>query len=74
MEETIKSQKIELIRIFVDKLPPKYQRLVKLRYFAGLTLEEAAAALDISRATASRYWAYARAFLYEAVSGEINSP
>lgn len=53
---------------------PQEAELVKLRYFAGLTLEEAAAALDISRATASRYWAYARAFLYEAISGEINSP
>jgi RNA polymerase sigma factor (TIGR02999 family) len=38
--------------------------LVKLRYFAGLSLEEAAAAMNISRATASRYWTYARAFLH----------
>ena len=53
---------------------PREAELVKLRYFAGLSLEEAAAALDISRATASRYWAYARAFLYDAISGEIGSP
>ncbi len=38
--------------------------LVKLRFFAGLTLEEAAAALRISPATADRYWAFSRAWLF----------
>ena len=42
--------------------------LVKLRFFAGLTLEEAAAALGLPRRTADRYWAYARAWLYQALS------
>ena len=42
--------------------------LVKLRYFAGLRIEEAAAVLGISRATADRYWAYARAWLYHEIS------
>jgi RNA polymerase sigma factor (TIGR02999 family) len=37
--------------------------LVKLRYFAGLSLDQAAAALQISAATAYRHWAYARAWL-----------
>jgi len=37
--------------------------LVKLHYFTGLSLEEAADALAISRASAYRYWAYARAWL-----------
>ena len=37
--------------------------LVKLRFFAGLTLEQAAAVLDFSPATADRYWAYARVWL-----------
>lgn len=41
--------------------------LVKLRFFAGLTNREAAAALSISPATADRYWAYARAWLYQAI-------
>jgi RNA polymerase sigma factor (TIGR02999 family) len=41
--------------------------LVKLRYFAGLTLEEAAAVLDISVPTAKRDWAYARAWLYDEI-------
>ena len=37
--------------------------LVKLRYFAGLSHQEAALSLGISRATADRHWAYAKAFL-----------
>jgi RNA polymerase sigma factor (TIGR02999 family) len=41
--------------------------LVKLRYFAGLSIEEAAAALGVSEATAKRWWAYARAWLYSEV-------
>jgi RNA polymerase sigma factor (TIGR02999 family) len=39
-------------------------RLVTLRYFAGLTVEQAAELLGISEATAKRWWAYARAWLY----------
>jgi RNA polymerase sigma factor (TIGR02999 family) len=39
--------------------------LVKLRFFAGLTLAETADALGIGRRTADRYWAYARAWLYD---------
>lgn len=43
--------------------------LVKLRYFAGLTIEEAADTLGISPATAKRYWVYSRAWLFQAVNG-----
>jgi RNA polymerase sigma factor (TIGR02999 family) len=42
---------------------PAKAELVKLRYFAGLTLSEAAAALGVSTATADRSWKYARAWL-----------
>ncbi len=42
---------------------PVKANLVKLRYFAGLTLEQAAAVLEISLATARRYWSYARVWL-----------
>jgi RNA polymerase sigma factor (TIGR02999 family) len=42
--------------------------LVKLRFFAGLTLVEAAQALDVSEPTAKRYWAYARAWLYREIT------
>ena len=43
--------------------------LVKLRYFAGLSHQEAAAVLGISRATADRYWAYSKAYLFAATGG-----
>ena len=43
--------------------------LVELRFFAGLTLEQAAETLGISPATADRHWAYARAFLYHEIHG-----
>jgi RNA polymerase sigma factor (sigma-70 family) len=49
---------------------PRKAELVKLRYFAGLSVQEAADVLGISRATADRYWAYAKAWLYCAISGE----
>jgi len=42
--------------------------LVKLRYFAGLTLEQAADLLEISPTTAKRHWTYARAWLYKAIT------
>ena len=48
---------------------PQKAELVKFRYFAGLTIEEAAQALDISPATAKRYWTYSRAWLFQAISG-----
>jgi RNA polymerase sigma factor (TIGR02999 family) len=49
--------------------------LVKLRYFAGLTGAQAARALGISRATADRYWAYARAWLHrEMTHGDAGAP
>jgi DNA-directed RNA polymerase specialized sigma24 family protein len=41
---------------------------VKLRYFAGLTADQAAASLGISPSTADRHWAYARAWLRRAMS------
>jgi RNA polymerase sigma factor (TIGR02999 family) len=42
--------------------------LVKLRYFAGCTIEQAARALGISTATAERYWKYARAWLHQEIT------
>ncbi len=43
---------------------PDKARLIELRYFAGCSLEETAEFLGISRATAQRHWAFARAWLY----------
>jgi DNA-directed RNA polymerase specialized sigma24 family protein len=50
-----------LIRFAV--LEPAKAELVKLRYFAGCSIDEAADLLGISRTSAKRYWAYARAWL-----------
>ena len=44
--------------------------LVKLRYFVGMTIEEAAESLGISEATAKRHWAYARAWLFEEIRNQ----
>ena len=49
----------------LQALDPRKAELVKLRYFGGLTIPEAAQALGISITTANRYWAYARAWLHE---------
>jgi RNA polymerase sigma factor (TIGR02999 family) len=48
---------------------PVKARLVKLRYFAGASLEDAARMLDVSPATAKRYWVYARSWLYGRLHG-----
>src|SRR5262245_41172982 len=53
----------EALTRFAAEDPQKAQ-LVTLRYFAGLSLPDAAASLGISRSTADRHWAYARAWLY----------
>jgi RNA polymerase sigma factor (TIGR02999 family) len=47
---------------------PEKAKLVKLRYFAGLTIPQAAQALGVSSTTADRHWAYARAWLHAELS------
>lgn len=49
----------------LEKDDPAKAELVRLRYFAGLSEEEAARALNISRATASRWWTFAKAWLFQ---------
>lgn len=56
----------EALTAFAAEEPAKAE-LVKLRYFAGLSLEEAAELLRISLATAKRHWAFARAWLFDAL-------
>ena len=46
---------------------PKAAEIVKLRFFAGLTLEEAGQLLGFTERTAKRHWAFARAWLYDAM-------
>jgi RNA polymerase sigma factor (TIGR02999 family) len=49
---------------------PEAAAVVQLRYFAGLSVEEAAQSLGLSRATAYRHWTFARAWLLQELSGE----
>ena len=53
----------------LEQQDPAKAQLVKLRYFAGLSHQEAADALGISTTTADRYWAYARAWLQREMDG-----
>jgi RNA polymerase sigma factor (TIGR02999 family) len=48
---------------------PIKAKLVTLRYFGGMTIEQASAVLGISRVTAHRYWTYARAWLHQKLRG-----
>ena len=57
----------ETLELFAQHDPVKAE-LVKLRYFAGLSVEEAADLLGVSRATADRYWRYAKTWLYCALT------
>jgi len=55
----------------LERVDPEQARIVELRFFAGLSVEEAADALDISPATLKRRWALARAWLHRELAGEI---
>lgn len=50
-------------------MDPKKAELVKLRFFAGMTIPEAADILQISHATAERYWTFARVWLFHELGG-----
>ena len=52
----------------LEKIDPQQSRIIELRYFGGLTIEETATAMDISPATVKREWAMARAWLYKALT------
>ena len=57
----------------LEQQHPEKARLVKLRFFAGLTIVDAAAAMRISDTTADRYWAYARAWIQREVAAADGS-
>jgi RNA polymerase sigma factor (TIGR02999 family) len=59
----------EALTRFAQTEPAKAE-LVKLRFFAGLTMPEAAKALNISLATAERHWTFAKSWLYAELAGE----
>ena len=68
-----KDARTKLLDLYCPSLSsprPEKADIVKLRYFAGLTLEETAAALGISTPTVHRHWRFARAWLEERLRGE----
>ena len=69
-QEAIKTQKIELVQMFVTKLPSKYQRLVKLRYFDELSYDEIAKELDAPLGTIKAQLYRARELMYELVKNK----
>jgi RNA polymerase sigma-70 factor (ECF subfamily) len=71
-DEFIKSQRIEMVRVFVDKLPAKYRKLVQLRYFDELSYEEIAQELDKPLGTVKAQLHRSRELLFEIASGKEN--
>ncbi|BDD10486.1 ECF RNA polymerase sigma factor SigW [Fulvitalea axinellae] len=69
-EVAIKSQKIDLVRTFVTQLPPKYQRLVRLRYFDELSYDEISKTLDAPLGTIKAQLHRARELMYDLVKGK----
>ncbi|MCC5943694.1 MAG: sigma-70 family RNA polymerase sigma factor [Bernardetiaceae bacterium] len=69
-EEAINEQKKRIVRDFVDLLPGKYKRLVKLRYFDELSYEEIAATLDAPLGTVKAQLHRARELLYDLVKAK----
>ena len=66
-EEAIKAQKIDLVQLFVTKLPAKYQRLVRLRYFSELSYEEIARELEAPLGTVKAQLHRARELLQDLI-------
>jgi RNA polymerase sigma factor (TIGR02999 family) len=53
----------------LDRQDPRAADVVRLRYFAGLSVEETAKALEVSERTVKREWSFARAWLFDALGG-----
>jgi RNA polymerase sigma-70 factor (ECF subfamily) len=68
----IRTQRLEMVRIFVDKLPAKYRKLVILRYFDELSYEEIAKELNKPLGTVKAQLHRSRELLFEIASGKEN--
>lgn len=63
-------QALERLAVF----DPQQARIVELRYFAGLTIEEVAEVVGVSEATVARDWTFAKAWLRASLSPEAGQP
>jgi RNA polymerase sigma factor (TIGR02999 family) len=59
---------LDLVLSELEEIDPKQAKIIELRYFGGLTIEETAEVLKISPATVKREWTFARAWLFEKIS------
>jgi RNA polymerase sigma factor (sigma-70 family) len=69
-EEAIRMQKEEIMQVFVNMLPPKYQKLVRLRYFHELSYEEIAAEIEAPLGTVKAQLHRARELMYDLVKNK----
>jgi RNA polymerase sigma factor (sigma-70 family) len=69
-DDFIRTQRIEMVRIFVDKLPAKYRKLVQLRYFDELSYEEIAQELEKPLGTVKAQLHRSRELLFEIAKGK----
>ena len=68
--EVVSMNDVTRILSAIEHGDPQAARLVKLRYFAGLSHQQAAQALGVGRRAADRLWSLARAWLYQRLSAE----
>lgn len=72
VEQALSPEDLLALNTALDSLAlvdPQAAQLVELRYFAGLSVEETAAALDLSSATVKRHWTFARRWLHRQMTG-----
>ncbi len=69
-ESGVDLQDLDAAMTRLEAVDARKSKLVELRFFGGLTIEEAAKVLDVSPATAKREWVVAKGFLYREITGE----
>lgn len=67
-------ERMDQALVELAKHAPEKARVVELRYFAGLSIEETAMVMDVSPATVKRHWTFARAWLFRAMQDEDPAP
>ena len=73
-EASVKAQELDVVALSealdrLEQIDEQQSKIVELRFFSGLTVEETAAVLDISPATVKRDWSMAKAWLHREISG-----
>jgi RNA polymerase sigma factor (TIGR02999 family) len=76
-EAFVKAQQLDVVALSealdrLERIDEQQSKIVELRFFSGLTVEETAAVLDISPATVKRDWSMAKAWLHREISGEVD--